>query len=139
MADEKAPDPPGMDINFGVDWEALYGEGSKIELDHMHSQWGLCDTNIKRIISPFHLSIRACETDGPDISGLWTHDDIEPGCDIYRVCPLMAVPLQTAEYFCHYCLESSQDFAAQKKQPPKACAGCKVARFCSKVTSPKKT
>jgi len=135
MAPSKTPDPPGMDTNMGVNWDDVYGKDAKFEVRHMHSEKGLCKTNIDRVASPFPLLIRGIETDGADCSGLFTEAVIEPGRDIYRVCPMMAVPDRSADFFCHYCLESSQDFG-RKKTPPKACTGCKAARFCSKVSSP---
>ncbi|KAK3898462.1 hypothetical protein C8A05DRAFT_47239 [Staphylotrichum tortipilum] len=132
MAPGTTPDPPGLAGDLGINWDDVYGEGIATETPHMHTEPGLCKTNIDRVASSFPLVIRAAKTDGADFSGLWADANIEPARDIYRVCPLMAVPDRTAESFCHNCLESAQEFGSKNNAPSKTCTGCKAARFCSK-------
>ena len=102
--------------------------------DPLHQHQDLCKLSLENLAPAAPLQIRPSTISTG--SGLFTAADIEPGRDIYHVYPMMKALDAGNDSFCHYCFEDTQELLGgtpKAKTQTKACGGCKVARFCSKV------
>jgi SET and MYND domain-containing protein len=98
-----------------------------------HTDPQLCGDMLRKVVSTVPLKIRSSQISMG--SGLFTAAAVEEGREIYQSTPLMTAVDAGNETFCHYCLKDTGDAAwtTTPISPAKACMGCKVARFCSKV------
>lgn len=83
-----------------------------------------------------NLKIAASNLASPG-SGLFAENKIEEGRQIFSSKPLIACVDTQVVSVCHYCLEDSTTgipSQRRRKAQPAACSGCKLARFCSKVS-----
>jgi hypothetical protein len=82
------------------------------------------------------LKIAASDLASPGC-GLFADSKIDQGRQIFTSKPLIACIDTRVVSVCHYCLEDSvTGIPSQRRQkpPPQTCSGCKLARFCSKVS-----
>lgn len=107
------------------------------EAFHMDPQ--LCESMLRTVVSAFPLKI--CSSQISMGSGLFTEAHIDAGREIYQCTPLMVAVDVGNESFCHYCLQDTKEWLKASgthdgsASLAKACTGCRVARFCSKVGS----
>lgn len=85
-----------------------------------------------------HTSLTIAESKIANLgSGLVTNSIIEPGRQIFKSKPLLAVVDYRFDTICHYCLKGSEKVPLAEgptEEPrPKVCSACRRVRFCSKV------
>ncbi len=102
--------------------------------DPLHEHQDLCKACLDHVADAAPLQIRQSTISTG--SGLFAAAEIEAGRHIYNVYPMMKALDAGNDSFCHYCFEDTQEVLGgtpKAKTTTKACTGCKVARFCSKV------
>lgn len=96
-----------------------------------HTDPQLCKDILRTAVSTFPLEIRPSQIAAGG-SGLFATVPIDAGREIYRSTPVMAAVDAGHKSVCHHCLRDARD-GPGSAQEAKACTGCKVAHFCSKV------
>ncbi|KAK3290508.1 uncharacterized protein B0H64DRAFT_332077 [Chaetomium fimeti] len=99
----------------------------------LHEDQKLCKWNLDRIVSTVPLKIQSSGICNG--SGLFAGADIPAGREIYHVAPIMHTLSAGNPSFCSHCLKDTQEVLggpSKDNEETKACANCKVARFCSK-------
>ncbi|KAJ4286905.1 hypothetical protein N0V88_007849 [Collariella sp. IMI 366227] len=104
----------------------------------LHTDPQLCKGIISAVVSAFPLEIRT--SDVANGSGVFAAANIEAGCEIYHSKDTILAAIDFGNpTFCHSCLQDTSNLfgnPTKTESPAKACTGCKVARFCSKVATP---
>ncbi|KAK3361233.1 hypothetical protein B0T24DRAFT_539471 [Lasiosphaeria ovina] len=117
----------------GAEYDASVDDFVPSPREAFHTQPDLCKELLRKVKSSVPLAIRSSKISMG--SGLFVDKDVEDGCEIYRSVPLISCINGNEEEFCHFCLNSPKmDKGAAETGPLKRCQGCKVARFCSKVS-----
>ena len=110
----------------------------------LHQNEDVCQYMLKSVTTTHSLAIQASRIASPG-SGLFVsgNDKIDLGHDIFRVRPMITCVDSSKEAVCHYCFTDAvsvvhpsgrlRDVSDGVPVLPKACMGCKVARFCSKA------
>ena len=110
----------------------------------IHQNEDVCQYMLKSVVTTFSLAIQASRIASPG-SGLFVsgNDTIDQGHEIFRMRPMITCVDSSKESVCHYCFTDAssvihpsgrlRDSSDGEVVLPKACMGCKVARFCSKA------
>ncbi len=114
--------------------------------DCFHLDKGVCDFIKSTITSMLSLDIKASWVAAPGSGLFFTGEEpIPEGRELFRSRPMVTCVDNKKTTVCHYCFINTATFIhpsgrlrSTVHEFPKAsaCAGCKVARFCSEVSFP---
>lgn len=109
-----------------------------------HEDQPVCDYILGMITAAVPLKITASQLSSPG-SGLFATTDIGEGQELFRSQPPFICVFPEETGICHYCFRDTESPIHPEEgrfvtpDDPKilarACMGCKVARFCSKVST----
>ena len=100
----------------------------------LHENQELCKHNLEAVVRCVPLEIRASNICMG--SGLFMAAEVAAGREIYHITPTMHVLDAGNSSICSHCLIDTQEVMGgptKANLETKACASCRVARFCSKV------